>query len=69
MKIKIATFNVRGLVDNSKRVDLTKDMESYHVDVCCLQETKVIEQIEELTGGYKIILVPSKQRHYGTDTA
>lgn len=61
----IASFNVRGLVKPEKRLALAKDLVSYQVDICCLQETKVSEHTDEMIGGYKIILLPSKTRHYG----
>ena len=43
----IASFNVRGLVKPEKRLALVQDLTSYHVDICCLQETKVTEHSDE----------------------
>ena len=43
MKFSVGTFNVRGLNDEYKQIELVRDIESYKVDVCTLQETKVTD--------------------------
>ena len=63
--MKIATFNVRGLTQKAKQQDLRKDMHDYDIDICCLQETKVTEESDQIENGYRLILLPSKCRHYG----
>ena len=37
--LKIGTLNCRGLRDVEKQTDLAKDLESYDLDILCLQET------------------------------
>ena len=39
--LSIGTFNVRGLNDDQKKLNLALDMKKYNVDICCLQETKI----------------------------
>jgi hypothetical protein len=34
----IATFNVRGMNETIKRIQLAQDLARYQVDICCLQE-------------------------------
>jgi exonuclease III len=65
-RTKIATFNVRGLTKLTKQRDLANDMSRYHIDVCCLQETKVSEFSDEVVDDVRIVLLPGKEcRHYG----
>ena len=61
----IASFNVRGLVKPEKRLALMQDLASYQIDICCLQETKVSEHSDENINDFRLILLPSKSRHYG----
>ena len=74
LMIKIATFNVHGLVSTTKRNDLIKDMSRYGVEICCLQETKVSgETVDEILScdgrdkrdRFRLILIPGDCRHYG----
>ena len=44
--LTIASYNIRGLSDKLKKVQLTKDLKFYNVDVCCVQETKITESID-----------------------
>ena len=61
-----ATYNVRGLADHGKRETLAVDIENYEIDVCCLQETKVVEAVDiELENGCRFININSDNRHYG----
>ena len=47
MSFKIDSFNVRSLKETSKLTLLVNDIEHYKVDVCCLQETHLIETIQQ----------------------
>jgi exonuclease III len=64
-RTKIASFNVRGLTDPTKQRQLTEDIARYHIDICCLQETKVSEFSDEIVGNTRVILLPGECRHYG----
>eukprot|EP00058_Branchiostoma_floridae_P000257 XP_002585745.1 hypothetical protein BRAFLDRAFT_111271 [Branchiostoma floridae] len=44
-KIQIATLNVRGLSQISKRQELDELLARKRVDMCCLQETKVAREV------------------------
>jgi hypothetical protein len=65
VKTKIASFNVRGLTDPIKQQNLVKDLVKYNIGICCLQETKVSDISDEMVGGFRVILLPRKCRHYG----
>ena len=41
MKIKIISWNVRGVNDPDKRKVIKNFLRSYRADIVCLQETKV----------------------------
>ena len=61
----IATFNVRGMANDYKKEQLIRDMTTYNVDVCCLQETKLAQGINKDIKDHKIIAFESKQIEYG----
>lgn len=62
----VATFNVRGLADPTKRNSLSKDIKNYNVDICCLQETKIVENIDiTLPDGNRFVNINSESKHYG----
>ena len=44
--LTIASYNIRGFTDKLKKVQLSKDLKFYNVDVCCVQETKITEDID-----------------------
>ena len=44
--LTIASYNIRGLTDKLKKVQLSKDLKFYNDDVCCVQETKITEDID-----------------------
>ena len=44
--LTIASYNIRGLTDKLKKVQLSKDLKFHNVDVCCVQETKITEDID-----------------------
>ena len=63
--LTIATFNVRGLTASTKRAQLAADMTSQGIAICCLQETKCPDGIDEKHNGYRLLCLPSTSRHYG----
>jgi exonuclease III len=64
---KVASFNVRGLCDNSKRDNLGVDMIRYGVDVACLQETKMKKGCSETINGCNLTSFPTTQDAYGLE--
>ena len=44
--ITTASYNNGGLTNKLKKVQLGKDLKFYNVDVCCVQETKITEGID-----------------------
>ena len=50
MKIKIISWNVRGVNALDKRKVIKNFLRSYRTDLVCLQETKVQEMSVELVG-------------------
>ena len=72
--ISFATFNIRGLGScddpddiHSKREQLGTDCLRYGIDICAIQETKVVKPDScSLSNGYKLVLFEQKNgRHYG----
>lgn len=72
--ISFATFNIRGLGScddpddiHSKREQLGTDCLRYGIDICAIQETKVVKPDScSLSNGYKLLLFEQKNgRHYG----
>ena len=48
--ITTANYNNGGLTDKRKTVKLSKDLKFYNIDVCCVQETKITEDIDTNIG-------------------
>ena len=63
--LTIASYNIRGLTDKLKKVQLTKDLKFYNVDVCCVQETKIAEGIDTNIRDYRLICQKRNQKDYG----
>ena len=42
----IESYNIRGLTDKLKKVQFSKDLKFYNVDVCFAQENKITEDID-----------------------
>ena len=61
----LGTFNVRGLTQEYKQQQLSKDMARYRVDVCCLQETKIKDGIDTMVGNHRLITLPTFSKFYG----
>jgi len=64
-RLNVGTFNVRGLSSFSKRKSLSRDLSAYGVDICCLQETKLANGIDERHGDFRILCLETSCRHYG----
>ena len=70
--VSLATFNVRGLGSqqddtvHSKREQLGIDCLRYTVDICAIQETKIVEPgVCTLSNGYKLIWFEQKDGRHG----
>ena len=61
--LNIGTFNVRGLNDEQKQIQLAQDIETYKVDILCLQETKIQKCIS--IRNHRLISLETLNVHYG----
>ena len=43
----VATFKVKGLKNHVKQEALSRDIEKYKIDICCLQKTKITEHFKQ----------------------
>ena len=58
----VATTNVRGLTNHTKQEALSRDIDKYKTDICCLQETKMTENFDKTTThGNQLITIPSNR--------
>ena len=60
-----ANYNNGGLTYKLKKVQLSKDLKTYNFDVCCVQETKITENIHTNIRYYRIICQKTNQKDYG----
>ena len=67
--MRMGTFNLRCLNDQNKQKCLWKDMEKYKVDLCCLQKTKMTEEVDTDVNKCRFINIGSECRHYGNGFA
>ena len=65
MKFNLGTFNVRGLTSEIKKEQLCTDIESYHLDLVCLQETKIANGADMTIKQHRLLCFESNSRHYG----
>ena len=63
--LNIAKFNVQGLSSRLKQETLSQDLVAYKVDICCLQETKLTNGLDDIRNGSRCICPPPICRHYG----
>lgn len=62
--LNVATFNIRGMGDRLKQLNLEEDMKRYKIDILAIQETKVTEEKHEtLCAGNKLILFNQEIDH------
>ena len=64
-RFKLATFNVRGLTQQVKQEQLSRDMKKYGIDIACIQETKIKETMDKDINGYRLMCTETNTRHYG----
>jgi len=62
---RVATLNVRGISSTARQESLRRGLLSYKIDICCLQETKLVRELDECRDGYRLICFPPECRHYG----
>ncbi|MEE8289617.1 MAG: reverse transcriptase domain-containing protein [Nitrosomonadaceae bacterium] len=63
--LSIGTFNVRGISQESKQQNLKHDMVKYGVDICALQETKIINGVDKNIDGFRLLSLKTNQKAYG----
>ena len=63
--VTIGSYNIRGLTDKLKKVQLSKDLKFYDVDMCCVQETKITEGIDTNIRNYRFTSQKTNQKDYG----
>ena len=63
--LTIASYNIQGLTNKLKKIQLSKDLKLYNVDVCCVQETKITEGIDTNIHDYWVICQKTNQKDYG----
>ena len=61
--VSVATFNVRSINDPWKRESLAKDILRYGIDICCVQETKIKEDLDETVGDFRFLNLGSGPHH------
>ena len=62
--LTIASYNIWGLTDKLKKVQLSKDLKFYNVNVCCVQETKITEDINTNIHDHQLICQKTNQKDY-----
>ena len=71
MTMRIATFNVRGLMQNHKKVSLADDLQKYKITVACIQETHINNdgainiKTSDNSSTYTLYHVSSPDSHHG----
>ena len=62
----LGTFNVRGLTKGYKQESLSRDIDKYEIDICCIQETKITEDSDiTMENGNRLITIRSDTKEYG----
>ncbi len=61
--MSLATFNVRSLNDINKRKELARDLLRYGVDICCVQETKIKEDVDGNVEDYRFFNLENGSYH------
>lgn len=64
-ELKIGTWNVLGMNDQDKRLEILRTLESKNVDICSIQETKMDEEGITEEEGYTISLHSKKNKNQG----
>ena len=64
-ELHLGTFNVRGINSVECQSNLSKDIDKFEVDICCLQETKIKDGCDKQLGDTQLICLPTEQKDYG----
>ena len=64
-KLRIGTYNVRGLSTETKRNYLDQDLKSFDCDIVCLQETKIKDGYDSVHNNSRIICFETSTPQYG----
>ena len=67
MYLNIGSFNIRGLNSEIRKEQLIHDLESYNLDVLCIQETKIKDGDSRVIRGNQLLCFESNSKHYGCD--
>ena len=62
----IGTFNVRTLQSEIRKEQLSKDLDSYNLDLLCVQETKIQDGVDRNINNHRLICFSSDSRFYGS---
>ena len=62
----VGTFNVHGLKSNIRKEHLVKDLEQYKLDIICLQETKIVNELDINIGHSRLVNFKPNCVHYGS---
>ncbi|GFS16078.1 spermidine synthase [Elysia marginata] len=65
MDLCSSSFNVRGLNSDLRQEQLTEDLETYNIDVLCLQETKIKNGVDKNVNGQRLLCYQTNTRFYG----
>ena len=65
MKFNIGTFNARGLSQEYKQEQLSRNIGRYNLDICSIQQTKIDSSVDKPIGKNRLICFLSDNRHYG----
>ena len=69
--MRIATFNVRGLIQNHKKIPLADDLQKYKITLACIQETHLNHdgainiKTSDSSKTYTLYYVSSPDSHHG----
>ena len=61
--VSVAMFNVRSINDLEKHKSLSEDLLCYGVDICCVQETKIKEDLDRNVGQYRLLNLEAGPHH------
>ncbi len=61
--ISVASFNVRSIREDEKRLELSNDFLRLGVDICCVQETKIHGDVDERIGEYRFLNLGGDSHH------
>ena len=67
MDVLLTIYIVRGPTKTEKQEQLARDLDVHNLDVCCLQETKIVDGLDVDIGvkKHKVMYLQSASPHYG----